>query len=316
MMRLPAVDPFRATQPGGSRRKFLGAAAGLTAGAALWPRLSLASEDHLWKLYARYITGGVSYPASYPTLFLDPMFVQIDIQPFDFPNALNFLRSNTSTPPPPPAKTPSGLAPVGNAPIVEAEDNPPDVPWIPSTEVTTGVRKLMPGGNPVVNVMILNDQSEWPENFRALVQQAAEDGMGFVVIHNALGDNQTWPWWYEELTGGRLILADQNGAKKSVVTPKVSLELRAVSRHPIVQDIGPLHFANEDAYKGMWQSPKITPLIETSSSASDRVVAWIGPHAKARVVCIQPGAASETHRDPEFRKLVRNAILWAGGRLE
>ena len=50
---------------------------------------------------------------------------------------------------------------------------------------------------------------------------------------------------------------------------------------------------------------KITPLLETGSSASDRVVAWLGPHPKARVVCIQPGAATETHRNPQFRKLLR-----------
>jgi hypothetical protein len=66
----------------------------------------------------------------------------------------------------------------------------------------------------------------------------------------------------------------------------------------------------------MWQSPKITPLLETANPASDRIVAWIGPHPKARVVCIQPGAASATHRNPAFRKLVRNAILWTGGRLD
>jgi hypothetical protein len=299
-----------------SRRKVLGAAAGLAA-AALCPSLALGAEDKLWKLYARSITGGASYPASYPAMFLDPMFLQVDIQPFDFPNALNFLRTNSSTPPPaPPAKTASGLPPTGNAPVIEAEDNPPDVPWIPSTEVTTGVRNLMPGRNPVVNVLILNDQCEWPENFRELVQRAAQEGMGFVVIHHALGDNQTWPWWYEELTGGRLVLSNAGAARQSTINRNVSLEVRAVSSHPIVQDIGPLHLTNEDAYQGMWQSPKITPLLETNNPASDRIVAWIGPHPQARVVCIQPGTAPETHRNHQFRKLVRNAVLWAGRRLE
>jgi hypothetical protein len=302
--------------PAISRREVLGTTAGVVA-ASFWPSLATAAEDKLWKLYARYISGGASYPASYPSLFLDPMFVEIDIQPFDFPNALNFLRTNTGTPPPAPnQKNASGLPSVGNAPVVEAEDNPPDLPWIPSTEVKKGVRALMPGGNPVVNVMVLNDQSEWPENFRELVQQAADDGMGFVVIHNALGDNQTWPWWYEELTGGRLVLNSGADAKKSALTPGVTLDLRAISDHPILEDIGPLRLANEVAYKGMWQSSKITPLLETGSSASDRVVAWLGPHPKARVVCIQPGAATETHRSPQFRKLLRNAILWAGKRLD
>ena len=102
--------------------------------------------------------------------------------------------------------------------------------------------------------------------------------------------------------------------KKSTVT-RASLDVRPVGNHPIVENIGPLHLTNEVAYKGMWQSPKITPLLETTAAASDRVVAWIAPNTTAKVVCIQPGDATTTHRNPAFRKLVRNAILWAGGRL-
>jgi hypothetical protein len=33
-------------------------------------------------------------------------------------------------------------------------------------------------------------------------------------------------------------------------------------------------------------------------------------------VVIQPGTSSETFRNPAFRTFVRNAILWAGYRLE
>jgi hypothetical protein len=65
----------------------------------------------------------------------------------------------------------------------------------------------------------------------------------------------------------------------------------------------------------MWQSSKITPLLTTSHSGSDSTIAWIGVHPTARVVCIQPGASRETHRNPAYRMLVRNSILWAARRM-
>jgi hypothetical protein len=229
------------------------------------------------------------------------MFVQMEIVPFDHPNPMVLG---------PPAGAGRG-APAGrggNAPPILAS-NAPDLPWIPSSTSQSGVRALMPAGNPVFNVVVLNDQTEWTDVARENIQRAVEEGKGFVVIHNALGDNQSWPWWREEVTGGSLVL------KKSAVTPSATLDVRPVGNHPILQDIGALRLAREVAYRGMWQSPKITPLMEATGPATDKVVVWIGPHPKARVVCIQPGAASETHRNPAYRKLVRNAILWAGGRL-
>lgn len=297
-----------------SRRSFLHSAATLAAAVAV-PSAALSAEDSLWKLWVRYVTGGAPYRPSFPAMFLDPMFLQVEFVPADLPfgsyggyNPLLIVPSRA------PAPAPAGAGGFGNAPPILA-DNPPDTPWIPSSQVRTGNRSLMPGGNPAFNVLVLNDRTDWPEAAREDIQRAVADGKGFVVFHNALGDNQNWPWWYQEVTGGHLVLKDHDGIKKSTITSGVGLSAHSVGKHPIVENIGPLRLANEVAYRGMWQSPKITPLLETSTAASDRVVAWIGPNTSARVVCIQPGDATSTHRNPAFRKLVRNAILWAGGRL-
>jgi hypothetical protein len=294
------------------RRRFLRAASALAA-ASIMPSPAVSAEDNLWKLWVRYVTGGAPYRPSFPAMFLDPMFLQMEFVPADLPFGSYGGYSPLAIPPSrPPA--PAGGGGFGNAPPILSH-NPPDTPWIPSSQVQSGNRSLMPGGNPAFSVVVLNDQADWPEAAREDIQRAVADGRGFVVFHNALGDNQNWPWWYQEVTGGHLLLKDHDGVKKSTVTPGVSLSVRPVGNHPIVENIGPLRLTNEVAYKGMWQSPKIIPLLETSATASDRVVAWIAPNTTARVVCIQPGDATTTHRNPAFRKFVRNAILWAGGRL-
>jgi hypothetical protein len=64
------------------------------------------------------------------------------------------------------------------------------MPWEPSTTIHTGVRSLMPGEAPVFSVFVLNDRTNWPEDVRPTVQKNIEAGKGFVLMHNALGDNQ------------------------------------------------------------------------------------------------------------------------------
>ena len=41
---------------------------------------------------------------------------------------------------------------------------------------------------------------------------------------------------------------------------------------------------------------------------------WIVEHPKSRVVCIAPGHDGAAHRDPNFRKLLVNAVTWASSR--
>lgn len=55
--------------------------------------------------------------------------------------------------------------------------------------------------------------------------------------------------------------------------------------------------------------------METDHPENDKPVVWISPWRKSRVVAIQLGHGPAAHRDPGYRRLVRNAILWTAGRL-
>lgn len=275
-----------------SRRGFLACGA---AAAAVAP----AAELKKTKVWVQLTTGNHPYRPTFQEMFLDPMFIECEVIPLDQPNNFSNLvgagyvgTTTTSSP------TPRGALGGG----ATERDEPPDYPWEPS------------GGrpHPGFDVLVLNDQLDWPEDARQNVQKAVDTGKGIVLIHNSLGDNQSWPFWYREVTGGLLVLDDHDGMKKSAVTPSARLDLRPAAKHVILRDVGPFSLVRDECYRGMWQSPKITPLLQTASAASDKTVAWIGPHPTARVACIQPGGTPETHGNHEYRKLVRNAILWAG----
>lgn len=288
-----------------SRRLFLS-----SIGVALAiPRLSFGANNGLTKVWVQVTTGGKSYRPSFHEIFADPMFGEMEIWPLDHPNNFSRLFPSGNQ-----GKGP-GVVPGFGRGVVNgkglpagppiAKDEPFDYPWDPS-----GGR-----GDPGFDVLVLNDQLEWTDSARANIQKGVEQGKGFVVIHHALGDNNTWPWWYQEVTGGLLVLSDHDGMKKSTITPSALLDARPVGKHPVLEGVEPFRVAKEETFKGMWQSSKITPLLQTTSPGSDKTIAWIGVNSKAKVVCIQPGSSTETDRNPNYRRLVRNSILWVSGRL-
>jgi hypothetical protein len=295
------------TQSNTTRRCFLAMGAAATAAGVMSPSRINAQAVLKTQVWVQLTTGGKPYPPTLQEMFLDPIFFGMEIWPIDHPASFAALLPAPAQPQragaPPASATPAGgRGAVGGG--IE-RDEPPDYPWEPS------------GGrpHPGYDVLVLNDQMNWPEATRALAKQAVEIGRGFVLLHHSLGDNQDWPWWYQEVTGGLLVLDDQNGMKRSTRSVGSKLDVRVAGKHPILRNVEPFTLMNEDTYKGMWQSPKITPLLQTTNAGSDTTIAWVGVHPRAKVVCIQPGSSRETHRTAAYRMLVRNSILWAAGRL-
>jgi len=44
------------------------------------------------------------------------------------------------------------------------------------------------------------------EEKRANLLTFVESGEGIVVLHHAIIDHNSWPWWYEQVVGGRYLL--------------------------------------------------------------------------------------------------------------
>ena len=166
-----------------------------------------------------------------------------------------------------------------------------------------------------IDVLVLYDFSQKLDDAgRARLQAFAESGKGIVVLHHAIADYQSWEWWWKEVVGGRYVLQTEPGYPGSDYKHDQWMEIVPAMNHPIVRDIGPMRFLDE-TYRGLWLSPDAKPLLRTTQSTSDPVVGWISPWSKSRVVYLQPGHDRHTHRHPAYRNLVRNAILWAGGKI-
>jgi len=165
-----------------------------------------------------------------------------------------------------------------------------------------------------VDVLVLYDMTDVNEEARRKnLRDFLEAGKGMVVLHHAVIDNQNWPWWYEEVTGGRYFLKAEGEHRASTYQHDVPLKIHAPAKHAITGSIGDFAITDE-VYNYMWRSPKTRVLLEADRPEGEKAVAWIGPWQKSRVVVIQLGHGKEAHENPAYRKLVSNAILWAGGR--
>jgi type 1 glutamine amidotransferase len=166
------------------------------------------------------------------------------------------------------------------------------------------------------DVLVLYDMVQSvPERQRKNLQAFAESGKGIVVLHHSISGHQDWPWWSEELIGGRYLLKPDKGLPASSFKHDEEMFVRPVGKHPITDGVGAMHIWDE-TYKGLWVSPKVTLLLETDHPNNNREVAWISPYNKSRVVYIELGHARKAHEHPSYRQLVRQAVLWAAGRLK
>ena len=101
-------------------------------------------------------------------------------------------------------------------------------------------------------------------------------------------------------------------SREPVFAPVATSEVPA-DAHPVLKGINPFHI-NDEAYKNLYMSDKIKPLLTTDNPTSDVNLAWIGPCTTARVIAIQLGHGHSAFGHPAYRTLVHNAVLWAAGK--
>ncbi len=196
--------------------------------------------------------------------------------------------------------------------LFEGQD---DIVWWHATTQKAAFRKDLASR---YDVIVFHDLGETiGDEEKANLEAFVEAGKGVVSIHHAIVDYTSWPWWYENVIGGKYYTQPLGDHAKSVYKEDVDMLVTPVAgvNHPVTRGVGPIP-VNDEVYKGMWHSPKITVLMETDNPLNDKPVVYLGPHPKARVVYIQPGHGEDAIRHPGYRRLVRNAILWSAGKLK
>jgi type 1 glutamine amidotransferase len=165
------------------------------------------------------------------------------------------------------------------------------------------------------DVLVLYDMVQLEdEGQRRRLKEFAEAGKGIVILHHAFCSYTNWAWYRDELMGGAYRFEDQPGKPKSSYAHDLTVVVRKTAEHAIVRGLPGEFTVVDELYKNTTIHASNQVLLRTENAAGDGPLVWVSAYAKSRVAVILLGHDRQAHLNESYQRLVRNAILWAGGK--
>ena len=161
------------------------------------------------------------------------------------------------------------------------------------------------------DVLVFYD--EWQnisETEKSAYMQLAAKGKPFLFIHQSIMSYQKWPE-FENLLGGRYLFEAHNVSEELVSTKDADIWVYADVENYTAVTVGfrQIRFFDE-AYDNVQVAEDIIPLLKTKHPKSMEYVAWQHKYKASDVVYVQPGYDSRTFESEDYRKLIKQAILF------
>jgi type 1 glutamine amidotransferase len=138
-------------------------------------------------------------------------------------------------------------------------------------------------------------------------------GASMIFLHHALVSYQNWPEFIK-IVGGQYhinpVLVNGDTLKANYehdVNIPVKVEDK---KHPVTQGISDFEIVDE-VYSDVEILQRVKPLLSTTHPKSMRYLAWINHYGNSDVICIQLGHGPSAYSNPNFRKLIQQAIEWS-----
>ncbi len=140
-----------------------------------------------------------------------------------------------------------------------------------------------------------------------------KEGKGLVVLHHAIASYQKWPE-YSKIIGARYYLEPTvvDGVQKPTSAYKHDMHFTikvADPNHPVTRGVKDFPIVDE-TYRLFDVAPDVHPLLTTDEPESNKVIAWAKTYQGARVVLMQSGHDHQAYENPNYIKLLRQAIRW------
>ncbi|MBM3471711.1 MAG: ThuA domain-containing protein [Armatimonadetes bacterium] len=168
------------------------------------------------------------------------------------------------------------------------------------------------------DVLVLYDLNQQiTEEQQAALLAMLRSGKGLVVLHHALADYQAWDDWLQ-VVGGRFYLAPTRRGAETVPASTwrhgVDIPVRVVDpKHPVTRGLSDFTI-HDEVYGGYEVLPRAHPLLTTDHPESSPTLAWTNWYGNSRVVTIQLGHDHFAYENPNYRRLVSQAIRWVARR--
>ena len=136
-----------------------------------------------------------------------------------------------------------------------------------------------------------------------------EKGKGLVFLHHSLASFQAWDE-YERIIGGRYV---ESGSDQERSTYQHDVEVPvqiADHMHPITTGVTDFLIYDE-VYGNFRVLPTVHPLLRTTHPESGELIGWTNRYGNSRIVYIQLGHDHYAYENPNYRRLLKQAIDWA-----
>jgi type 1 glutamine amidotransferase len=204
------------------------------------------------------------------------------------------------------------------APFYAMWDALPGVKWT-KIELPKQADLLKPGLENEYDVIAMYDmcpgiKPEQQEAFDALLKK----GIGVVSMHHNLGAHQKWEE-FRKIIGGKFCTSENviDGAKVKQATWDHDQEVKVTvvdKEHAITKGIEDFQI-HDETYGGCWISPDVKVLLKTDHPKNKPgQIAWVSEYGNSPVAYIMLGHDSQAWKNPNYPKLLLQAIQWAACR--
>jgi uncharacterized protein len=204
------------------------------------------------------------------------------------------------------------------APFYAMWDSLPGVTWT-KIELPKQGDLLKPGLEKQYDVIAMYDmcpglKPEQQEAFAELLKK----GIGLVAMHHNLGGHQKWDE-FRKIIGGKFCIADCeiDGVKCKQSTWDHDQEVKVTvvdKEHPITKGVDTFTI-HDEVYGGYWVSPDVKVLLATDHPKNKPgQIAWVTKYGNSRVAYLLLGHDHLAWQNPNYPKLLIQAIQWAACR--
>jgi type 1 glutamine amidotransferase len=165
------------------------------------------------------------------------------------------------------------------------------------------------------DVLVLYDMpgkisAEAQADFGALLHA----GKGLVVLHHSLGSYPDWAE-YETIIGGRYLfrkrVVDGKEQPASGYKHDVDMPVKVVNpEHPVTKGVAAEFTIHDETYKDFVVGADVTPLLTTTHPTSTPTIGWTKRYGKSQVVYLELGHDKGAYENPNYRRLVTQAIAF------
>lgn len=139
------------------------------------------------------------------------------------------------------------------------------------------------------------------------------NGKPIVALHHSICAFDDWPEYWKIIGGKyfhKAVTFQGKEYEPSSYIHDLHFNVKVVdSGNPVTKGVSDFQIFDE-TYKGYYVADDISPLLTTDEKTSTPVIGWSKKYGKARIVVFQSGHDVPTFENPEFRKLLKQALEW------